>query len=71
VSREGAGGDDVVDGLRVLVAEVAFIKRIKPVAVPPVYGPVPLPDGEPQEDPNVKWHPGLLDPSASVDRVQR
>jgi len=71
VSREGVGGDDVVDGLLVLVAQVAFVARIKPVVVPTVCGPVPLPNDEPQEDPDAKRRLGLPDPSASVDRVRR
>ena len=37
----------MVDRLRVLVAEVAFIVRIKTVAAPPICGPVPLSDGKP------------------------
>ena len=59
----------MVDGLWVLVAEVAFVVRMKPVAFPPVCGLVPLPDGEPQEDP--KRRLGLPDPSTSGDRVRR
>ena len=47
MSGEGADGDDVVDGLRILVAEVAFVVRMKPVAFLLSCGPVPLPDGEP------------------------